>query len=202
MYLFKDFILSINYGPTNGCGSHLCDVSPAPSPSLSLHLFAPSLSTLGVSIFIPLCIFTYFLARNIKVASIVLLPNIVWLLLLPLPGSGGCMGEAVGCVFAKLWLPGYLSLFLLLFVRASVCDCVCVSSLVRSSCLSACAFGFHLHMKLLNNPFVQQSGRHPCPASPPLATSGLSCPGSRRTCIHFVFRSVRIRKCLNICKSS
>lgn len=36
MYLFKDFILSINYGPTNGCGSHLCDVSSALPPSLSL----------------------------------------------------------------------------------------------------------------------------------------------------------------------
>lgn len=104
---------------------------------LSLHLFAThsalSLSTLGVSIFIPLCIFTYFLARNIKVASIVLLPNIVWLLL---PGSGGCMGEAVGCVFAKLWLPGYLSLFLLLFVRACVRLCVCV--IARALVLFVC----------------------------------------------------------------
>lgn len=122
MYLFKDFILSINYGPTNGCGSHLCDVSPAPSPSLSLHLFAPSLSTLGVSIFIPLCIFTYFLARNIKVASIVLLPNIVWLpLLLSLPGSGGCMGEAVWVCVCQT-----VAARLSFTVSSALCACVCV----------------------------------------------------------------------------
>lgn len=139
------------------------------SPSLSLcHLFAThsalSLSTLGVSIFIPLCIFTYFLARNIKVASIVLLPNIVWLLLLP--GSGGCMGEAVGCVFAKLWLPGYLSLFLLC-VRVCASVCVCHRSCARPVCLRVHLVFIYIWSSLIILLCSSQAG---ILASTPLAT--------------------------------
>lgn len=124
MYLFKDFILSINYGPTNGCGSHLCDVSSAGNNTSSSSSFSCR------------CLFTYFLARH-KGGLHSPYPNIVC----PQTGQGTCCclcGACVCvsvcvsvCVFAKLRLPGYLSQFLLF-------TGLCVST--YSCFLSCCPF--------------------------------------------------------------